>query len=759
MWRRMKPEMPADVRLSFLRALYGNRTTLWFGVLAHVVACVVLYAKTQNAHFLGFACVFIVLMLGRFYDMCCFDRIKYSDLSQAELDRWEARYLVGASGVCATLGMMCFYSSYILRDSFAELVSLTVLLASVVSIVGRNYASAKAVFLMSACTLVPVLAGLILAGTPFHMVIGLLLVPYFLSNIQMANGLREFLFAAVMGERRLSTVAARFDAALNHMPQGLLMFDAEHRIAVVNNQLRVLLKTDRGTRLRGRKLDVLLRYCVKSGVFPHNDLANISARMHDLINGSKKRDIFQLANERYIECIGNMTSDAGAVVMFEDVTQRVEAEARIQQLARYDGLTGLPNRNYFEVMVRSIRAHQPSNTIAALIVIDINHFKHVNDTLGHYAGDALLRLFAERLSTLDPQRYVSSRFGGDEFVVFVFNLLSVEEVAAVVEKIIAVTTGLYELDGDQVHIDISAGVATAGIDQCDISVMHVNADLALYQAKSEQGTQWALFASTMETKYRSRQKLKADLRQAIDRSEIKVVYQPIMSAQSLRVVAYEALARWDHAELGSVSPTEFIPLAEEIGVISRITRFVLEQACSDCNSWEDRVGVSVNLSAIDLKNQDLVNDITGALEKSGLQPRRLEVEVTESAIISDQYQASLVLERLKSAGINIALDDFGTGYSSLSYLNSLPLTKIKIDRSFVQDITQDRRSLMLLRGVTQLSHELGLGVTVEGVETEEQLALVRVAAGADLVQGFLMGRPMPAENIRLTGMRHLARQG
>ncbi|MEJ5081682.1 MULTISPECIES: putative bifunctional diguanylate cyclase/phosphodiesterase [unclassified Ochrobactrum] len=748
MWRSLQPDMPTDVRLSFLRSLYGNRTTLWFGLLAHVVACVVIYVKTADWRFLGFAGFFTIVAIGRLYDMHKFDQAKLGNLSHEDLDKWEARYLVGASLVCATLGMLCFFSSYILRDSFAELASLTILLASVVSIVGRNYASAKAVILMSACTLLPVLAGLILAGTPFHVVIGLLLIPYFLSNIQMANGLREFLFAAVMGKRRLSVVASRFDAALNNMPQGLLMFDAQQRIAVINHKTKALLKIAEHTKLRGRKLEVLLRYCFRQGLFPHNDLKNISLRMHDLLAGRKSRDIFQLADSRYIECVSNQTSNAGVVLMFEDVTLRVESEVRIQHMARFDGLTGLPNRNYFETMVRSLLAHKDKDTLAALIVIDINHFKHVNDTLGHHVGDMFLRLFADRLNSLDPQRYVASRFGGDEFVVFVFDLNSEDEVDPVMEHIVSITSGTYDLEGDQVHIEISAGIATESVEKCDIASMHMNADLALYEAKSEEGRQWALFVGAMDTKYRGRQKLKADLRQAIANGEIKVVYQPIVSAQSLRVVAYEALARWNHAELGPISPAEFIPLAEEIGIISQITSFMLDQACQDCMLWGDRVGVSVNLSAIDLKNSDITRVIANALQKSRLPARQLEVEVTESAIIADRNQTSLVLQRLKNAGINIALDDFGTGYSSLSYLNSLPLTKVKVDRSFVQDITTDRRSLMLLRGVTQLSHELGLAVTVEGVETEEQLALIRVAAGADLVQGYLMGKPMPADEIR-----------
>lgn len=229
-------------------------------------------------------------------------------------------------------------------------------------------------------------------GRPF-IIIGLLLIPYFLSNIQMANGLREFLFAAVMGKRRLSIVAGRFDAALNNMPQGLLMFDGEQRIAVINNKAKAMMRIAEHTKLHGRKLEVLLRYCVKQGLFPHNDLTNIRLRMEDILMGRKARDIFQLSDRRYIECIGNQTVSSGAVMMFEDVTQRVESEARIQHMARFDGLTGLPNRNYFETMMRSLRPHQDQNSKVALIVIDINHFKHVNDTLGHHTGDVLLRLF------------------------------------------------------------------------------------------------------------------------------------------------------------------------------------------------------------------------------------------------------------------------------------------------------------------------------------------------------------------------------
>lgn len=745
-WRR-RTDIPADVRLSFLRALYGNRTTLWFGLLAHLVACAVIFIKTGHQVFLVFGALFFLTAVARIFDMYKFDGERFSNLSHRQLDRWEGRYLVGASLVCGLLGSMCFFSTYVLRDPFAELASLSVLLGSVVSIVGRNYASAAAVVLMSICTIVPVLAGFFLAGTPFHMIIGLLLVPYFLSNIQMADGLREFLFAAVMGKRRLSVVVSRFDAALNNMPQGLLMFDGQKRIAVINNKAKSMFKIAGHSRLNGRSIETLLRYCSMHGLFPHNDLDNISARIDDLLVGKRRRDVFQFNDDRYVECISNQREDEGVVLIFEDVSQRIEAEAQIQHMARYDGLTGLPNRSYFDTMVRKMRANQQGNALVALIVIDINHFKHVNDTLGHHFGDELLRLFAQRLADLDPHQFIASRFGGDEFVLFVPNLKRRNDVAAIMEQLVTAVTGIYVLDGNQVHVDFSAGVAIAEAEHCDVSNMHIKADLALYEAKADEKTNWAIFVDAMDTKYRGRQKLKSDLRIAIAEGALSVVYQPIVSAQSLRIVSCEALSRWDHPELGPIPPGEYIPLAEEMGVISDITKLMLERASRDCASWGNRIGVSVNLSAIDLKNNDISQVIASALRAAKLPPHLLEVEVTESAIISDRHKTSNVLQKLKNAGINIALDDFGTGYSSLSYLTSLPLTKVKVDRSFVQDITTDRRSLMLLRGVTHLSHELGLGVTVEGVETEEQLALIRVAAGADLVQGFLLGMPVPASVI------------
>lgn len=403
--------------------------------------------------------------------------------------------------------------------------------------------------------------------------------------------------------------------------------------------------------------------------------------------------------------------------------------------------------------MRALTVSSQPDELVALAVIDLNHFKHVNDTYGHQAGDELLRQFAQRLDSLDEQRFVASRFGGDEFVLFIQGMKDRSQIKTVMDEVVTYLSGVYEFSAQQIHLDISAGVAVDVMKNLDLRGLHVNADLALYEAKSSESDRWAAFVEAMDTKYRSRQKLKNDLREAIKEGSLTVVYQPIVSLNSLRIVAVEALSRWYHPQLGAIGPADYIPLAEEMGIITELTRFMLRRACQDCAGWGHKIGVSVNLSAIDLKNTEIADIVVDALNNAQLPPYLLEVEVTESAIISDRLKTCDMLQKLKNSGINIALDDFGTGYSSLSYLNTLPLTKVKIDRSFVRDIVTDRRAFMLLRGVTQLSHELGFGVTIEGVESEEQLKLIRSTGGADLVQGFLLGTPLSAQEIN-TQLQH-----
>ncbi len=296
-------------------------------------------------------------------------------------------------------------------------------------------------------------------------------------------------------------------------------------------------------------------------------------------------------------------------------------------------------------------------------------------------------------------------------------------------------------------VQASGGAVLSRVRDTEVDAMIVKADLALYKAKELGKNDWQLFESAMDAAFRNRQLMKSDLRAAIEAKSLRVVYQPIVGMQTMRISSCEALCRWDHRDLGPISPAVFIPLAEEMGIVSEISSFVLQTACAECMRWPTEICVSVNLSAKDFRKRDVVEKVRGALVASGLAPHRLEIEVTETALLDDKSQTRQYIEELKLLGVRIALDDFGTGYSSLSYLHKLPLDKVKIDRSFLMDVTQNRRSLELLKGIVNLSRPLGLAVTVEGVETFEQLKVLALEVQPDLVQGFLFGSALSSSGI------------
>jgi diguanylate cyclase (GGDEF)-like protein len=468
--------------------------------------------------------------------------------------------------------------------------------------------------------------------------------------------------------------------------------------------------------------------------------------MRDLLAGAKQRDVFVSPAKRHFEFTATPDPERGTVLIFQDVTRRAEAEAQISRMARYDSLTGLPNRSQFAEIASSYIEMAEHDAQIAVMVIDIDGLKRTNDTFGHRIGDELLRAFADRLTLADANGPVISRFGSDEFVLL-FSAPTRNAALESVDRIMRMVSGQYLVSGHDILTGANAGVAIANAAEFDLVVMHMNADLALDVAKKDNKKDWTVFVETMDHSFRSKQRLKADLRKAIAENTLTVAYQPIVNVRTLRMTACEALSRWHHPEFGPISPAEFIPMAEEMGLISDLTRCVVERAIKDCNGWESRISVSVNLSSYDLQNMDMVNIIRSALRRYDVEPHLLEVEVTEGALITDRESTGSVLSELKDFGVQVAIDDFGTGYSSLSYLKDLPVTKVKIDRSFIADIVAEGRSLKLLRGIVQMSHELGLSVTIEGLETNEQSELVSEWIGAEYVQGFLYGAAMPAQDI------------
>jgi diguanylate cyclase (GGDEF)-like protein len=658
-------------------------------------------------------------------------------------------YILWGTLHASTLGLFCFAGIYWAHDQFAEIASVCVTLASVTSIAGRNYGSPRLVMFQIVAATWPISLGFLLRGDVYHVILGLLSGPFFYAIRKYAEIVRDVLFSALNAEKTAKRLAQRFDRALNTMGSGLIMLSSEGRVVVANAEAAALMRVSHPDRLLGRTLPGLLMRGVAGGVLSLKDSRYAEAQLaRALGEGRDRKVLLRLADGRYFEFSAREGRDELGVITFDEVTARVEAEERIRAMARYDSLTGLPNRAWFHELVSDeVSMGDPARHVG-LVVFDLDDFKSINDTLGHPIGDGLICAVGERLSRLTGDVRVS-RFGGDEFMVFFNDVKDRDSFARAVDDVFRGIHGEVEVAGHTLRIQASAGAVLARAGTASVDDMIVRADLALYKAKENGKNGWQLFEDEMDRAFRDRQVMKAELRQAIETESLRIVYQPIVSMQTMRIAACEALCRWNHPELGPISPAVFIPLAEEMGVISSISAFMLKAATAECSLWPEPVCVSVNLSAKDFRNDDIIGKVREALAASGLAPARLEIEVTETALLEDRTQMRRHIEQLKALGVRIALDDFGTGYSSLSYLHTLPLDKIKIDRSFVVDINRDARSLALLKGVVDLSRSLGLAVTIEGVETFDQLKALDVEIKPDLVQGFLFGSALTASGIRV----------
>ena len=738
-------QIPIDVYQSSVRSLYGDRNTLVFGMFFHVLAGLLIYMRIGDPFYLWCAGAFVAIWLTRTVQMRSYPLDDGAQHEPEEIFYWEISYIAAAGSIALTLGLMCGYSLYANQDPFAEFATVAVTLGTMATTVGRNFGSKHvvSVSLMAGCF--PMVAGLILRGDPyFAFVAGFILVLVVLLS-KMAKGVREFLYENVLARREIALIADRFDAALNNMSHGLFMLDAEDRIIVANHKAGQLLKLPDPEQLRDHTLKAVLRLAVMKDVFSDEQSRIIETQLAGLINGDDSRALVRFSENLYLEFTARRRGKLGAVLIFEDVTARIRAEEKIIHMARYDSLTGLPNRAYFTEVVEKTVRRMPSRSKVALAIFDIDDFKHVNDTKGHITGDRLLCALASRLKDIEPERLILSRFGGDEFVILIKDVADRAEAERTVSRVHDAVRGSYFVNGNRLLVGVSGGFVISAVSGFRLETMQIKADLALYESKQGSKNAWTLFAEDMDEQYTRRQKLKSDLRDAISNDGLTLVYQPMFNPATMGVVCCEALSRWQHPEMGAIPPSDFITLAEEMGVVGELTRRILLMACRDCMSWGGTIGVSVNLSALDLRNEDVLQAVKDALAESGLAPERLVVEVTESALVRDPLKAQAILRELRAMGLTIAIDDFGTGYSSLSYLNALPLDKVKIDRSFVADIVGDERQLKLLRGIVNLSRELGLEIVVEGVETEEQLKLLQRADCADLVQGFLFGLPMPSK--------------
>lgn len=443
-------------------------------------------------------------------------------------------------------------------------------------------------------------------------------------------------------------------------------------------------------------------------------------------------------------------------IILEDVTARRTAEAEATERAHLDPLTGLPNRLRLRERLDAALVHlRARHEGCAVLLVDLDRFKPVNDTLGHAVGDALLGKVADRLrASLRPCDTVA-RIGGDEFVIVQGPVVGIEETRALARRLVDLVGRTYMVDGHLLTIGASVGIALAPQDGTDADRLLKCADLALYRAKMEGRGGFRFFEAEMDARMQMRRQLELDMRQALGRQEFALHYQPQLSLETNRVTGCEALLRWFHPERGMVSPADFIPLAEEIDLIIPLGEWVIRQACRDAASWPDGIGVAVNVSPAQFKGDRLIEVIVSALASAGLPGHRLEIEITEGVLLKENARTLSLLHRLRALGVRVSMDDFGTGYASLSYLRSFAFDRIKIDRSFVADITRKADGHAVIRAIAGLGRSLGMTTVAEGVETEDQMQRVR-SEGCTDVQGYLISRPIPADAIRTLLETHVA---
>ena len=538
-----------------------------------------------------------------------------------------------------------------------------------------------------------------------------------------------------------------FDTALSNMTQGLLMLDADLRLIVCNDRFQTLVDIPPEVARPGAHISEIMGYDLARRI-PGRTLDGMMAERRALFERNEPLTLQSVfSNGRIVEVVYNPMAGGGWVATYSDVTARREAEARLAHIARHDALTDLPNRVLFrERLVQALadmgKAEPPAT---AVLCLDLDRFKSVNDALGHATGDALLREVAGRLCAVVGETGTVARWGGDGFAL-VLPRVRPEQASSMAKDLVDEVGRDYDIAGQRVNIGLSVGVALAPTDGQDPEQLVRAADMALDRAKDEGRGTFCFFEPGMDACMQARRELERDLRQALAAGQFELHYQPLVALDRDRISAFEALVRWHHPSRGLVSPAEFIPLAEEIGLIVPLGEWVLMEACREAASWPGRVRVAVNLSPVQFRSAALVPSIAAALGHSGLDPRRLELEITEGVLLQDGESTLSILHRIKDLGVRIAMDDFGTGYSSLSYLQRFPFDKIKIDRSFIADIASRASAVAIVRAVTSLGASLGIATTAEGIETQEQLERLR-AEGCAEVQGYLISRPVPAHKV------------
>ena len=737
-----------EVRRDLIESVFADTQTMVLGAFMTIVNGLVIAAVAHSWPAVGASMMIALVVVARI-------RLKWIYQSRTRGNaftdvRWlERHYVVGMIAYLLSVGLLAVAAFMASDDAFVLTLAVSCAMTHALGIAVRNFAIRTGVGLQLSAVVMPLAVAFIAEGGMFPLLVPLLLVPLCFFIYGSASRLRNILLSQIAFRTESERIANQFDFAINNMSHGMCMVSAEKRLLVSNAKFLEFLSLKRERPITNIRLEAVTRLAKQRGAAPQEAIDGLlNAFDAAAAAGCSQSLEFESANQSFYEATITPNSRGGWVVVVQDVTAKRNADRAIDRMAHFDSVTNLRNRRSFELALAEALSSTPSSGAGIdVMFLDLDDFKQVNDSLGHRTGDKLLVEIASRLHGIIGPRDVVARWGGDEFVILHHHAPGQLETHDLAKRIIEEINRAVVIDGSEVIVGASIGSASAPEDGLSPDALLSKADIALYAAKADGRRVWRAFEQEMDAKIQIRRLIELELRGAVATDAIEVYFQPIVSVSTRRIVGFEALARWRSALLGPVSPAEFIPIVEEIGLMEEMGAAILRRACKACAGWPEEVSVSVNLSSTQFRSGNLEKTILGALAAAKLAPERLDLEITESILLEDRGDTRRTLQDLRAQGLRVSLDDFGTGYSSLSYLLSFPLDRIKIDRSFTMGLGIQERASVLVEGVSAMSRRLGMSVLIEGVETAKQLKMIENLGTIAEAQGYLFSRPVPERDV------------
>ncbi len=724
---------------------YEDHIAFFYGKISASIASLVTYFFTTDFIFLATTITMLSIMLADGGNIRRHRAL--IDGNSNEIGTWRYQYKFLSTSFMLTMGVWCFFCFILSSDPFLHLLCVATTMGNILNLICRNFSDGRTLTLQLGAVGVPLIMGVLSYGDFRAMILCGFFMPL-LSSIRDVSKRLSLLFKNVEAQsEEKEAFGIQLNEALESMSHGLIMFDEEMRLRVINQTARQILVIHDDINCFGKQLSDIVQAVDLTKPYI-NRVRILEDALRKRLQHRTQSKIFQMSEKQHVELSIKLRESGGCVLVIEDVTQRIKYQNRIDQLARYDDLTGLCNRNYFHQQSENIINTDGRFEKAAIIFFDLDDFKRVNDMLGHEAGDYILASVAERLREILPKEAVIGRHGGDEFVVFVQEKHCKSGFDKLAKRLTSHLTRPLEFNNQNLRFGASLGLALYPNDADKIERLLKLADLALYESKGAGKNCHTFFTPEMEKILQERLQMEEDLAEAIHNQKLELHFQPIVGMETQKPSVFETLTRWKRNGTENISPAQFIPLAEDLGLIRAIGEWTLKEACRQCTTWHPDTSVAVNVSAVQFQVGSITEAVHQALQETGLAPHRLEIEITETAVLNDMAHAILVLEELSEMGVRISLDDFGTGYSSLSYLHKLPLDKIKIDKSFVDDLVSSERSKTLLKGITAMGKALDLKLVVEGIESQQQFDLLRDHYHVDFMQGYFFSKALPADAAR-----------